>query len=90
MPQDHHHPPRVAVRIVEAVIIALVSSALTAAAASALVIAAMRVEVDQVKDQVQELKGEVRDMRGVIYRPSWEQSLHRRAANRVPGRDKEP
>lgn len=91
MGQDQHsHPPRVAVRIVEAVIIALVSSALTAAAASALVIAAMRVEVELVKDQVLELKGEVRDMRGVIYRPSWEQSLQSRATNRTPGRDKEP
>lgn len=91
MGQDQHNqPPRVAVRIVEAVIIALVSSALTAAAASALVIAAMRVEVDQVKEQVLELKGEVRDMRGVIYRPSWEQSLQSRAPTRPPGRDKEP
>lgn len=61
-----------AARIVEAVVIAVIASALTAAGASALVIAAMRVEVEQVKTQVDDLKNEVRDMRGVIYRPSWE------------------
>lgn len=79
---DTNHNRAVAARIVEAVIIAVIASALTAAGASALVIAAMRVEVDQVKTQVDDLKREVRDMRGVIYRPSWERNA---SALRTPG-----
>lgn len=89
MSQDTAHPSRVGARIVEAVIIAVVSSALTAAAASALVITAIRVEVEQVKAQVGELKTEVRDMRGVIYRPSWERDMHSRV-RAVPVQPEEP
>lgn len=77
----HNFDRSVAARIVEAVMIAVIASALTAAGASALVIAAMRVEVEQVKAQVDDLKHEVRDMRGVIYRPSWDRNTSNRSTN---------
>lgn len=65
-------PKVTAIRIVEAVIIAVVVAALTSIASSVFTVGALRVEIDSIRESQSELKSEVRELRSVVFRPSWE------------------
>ncbi len=70
---DPEHPPKLsATRIVEAVVIAVVAAVIASMGSSYFTVAAMRVEIDGIKTSMGEVKADVRDLRSVVFRPSWE------------------
>lgn len=87
--QDAEHTARLNTgRIVEAIIIAVLVSALTAAASSAWTVGAVRIELSGLTKQVaenkveteksvNELKTEVRDLRNAIFVPRWQDGQQR-------------
>lgn len=77
---DPEHPPKLsATRVVEAVVIAVIVACITALASSYLTVSTLRVEIGGIKESVIEVKSDVRDLRSVVYRPSWEREATLRA-----------
>lgn len=72
MSDSEHRPKLSGTRIVEAVVIAIVTAVIVSLGSSYITVTALRVEIDGIKTSVGEVKTDMRDLRSVIYRPSWE------------------
>lgn len=72
MAEPGEQPKLSGMRMLEAIIIAVAGAIIAALASSYLTVTTLRVEMDHIRDEVRDTKAEVRDLRSVVYRPSWE------------------
>lgn len=72
MAPDPEHPPKMSgVRMLEAVIIAVIVAVAASLGSSFLTVTSLGVEINGIKESVREVKNDVRDLRADIYEPRW-------------------
>jgi hypothetical protein len=80
MTDPEHQPKLSAVRMFEAVIIAVIVAIAASLGSSFLTVTTLRAEMDGIKESVGELKSDLRQLRSDIYEPRWQKDRGVRAS----------